>query len=84
MLVFLVPCLFCNNYPLGTYACSSCGAGLFSSLSKYAHDTPWPAFSKTLTPDALKKEVETEPQESSDCKALKVEFVHACIHVFDA
>jgi hypothetical protein len=36
--------------------------------------TPWPAFSQPIHADSLKKEDETETQESSDCKALKVHY----------
>jgi peptide-methionine (R)-S-oxide reductase len=52
--------------------CSECGYGLFSSRAKYAHDTPWPAFAETMHPDSVHREPEHEPQESSQCTALKV------------
>ena len=44
---------------------------IFSS-EKYEHHTPWPAFKNSIYPDSLAKELETEPQESSDGVALKV------------
>ena len=44
---------------------------IFSS-EKYEHHTPWPAFKNPIYPDSLAKELETEPQESSDGVALKV------------
>ena len=44
---------------------------LFSS-EKYEHHTPWPAFKNPIYPDSLAKELETEPQETSDGVALKV------------
>ena len=54
------------------YCCSECGYELFSSKAKYEHHTPWPAFTETVHDNSLKKIPETEPQESADCRALKV------------
>lgn len=56
----------------GIYECLECGHPLFSSKAKYAHHTPWPAFSDTVLPNSLKKIPETESQTSSQCLALKV------------
>ncbi|GLG94253.1 Peptide methionine sulfoxide reductase MsrB [Gryllus bimaculatus] len=38
-----------------TYHCVKCNYELFSSLSKYEHDTPWPAFATPLHEDSLSK-----------------------------
>ena len=57
---------------IGIYACANCGHELFHATAKYKHNTPWPAFSKTMKDDSVVKELETEPQESSDAPAFKV------------
>ena len=49
-----------------------CGNELFHAKSKYAHHTPWPAFTETIYENSVKKEVETEEQQSSKAPALKV------------
>ncbi|XP_046850852.1 methionine-R-sulfoxide reductase B1-A-like isoform X2 [Xenia sp. Carnegie-2017] len=57
---------------VGVYKCAKCGNDLFTAKSKYSHHTPWPAFTKTIREDSVRKEIETEPQESSNAKAMKV------------
>ena len=59
-------------FALGIYVCVECDHPLFSSHTKYEHQTPWPAFTKPIRNDSLKKIRESEPQESSNCYALKV------------
>ena len=59
-------------FDVGIYVCSKCDHPLFSSHTKYEHQTPWPAFSSPVQTDSLSKKPETEHQESSDCRALKV------------
>ena len=49
---------FCLIAAAGHYACKCCGNPLFSSLAKYAHSTPWPAFSKPIKKDSIKKKEE--------------------------
>merc|ERR1712154_660954 len=61
-----------DNFSPGMYVCSKCEYPLFSSTEKYEHHTPWPAFKNPIYPDSLAKELETEPQDSSDGVALKV------------
>ncbi|XP_023346113.1 methionine-R-sulfoxide reductase B1 [Eurytemora carolleeae] len=61
-----------DNFSPGQYNCSQCDYPLFSSSSKYEHDTPWPAFTQPIHPDSLLKEAENEPQMSSKNLALKV------------
>ena len=39
----------------GHYACSKCTYPLFSSSSKYEHSSPWPAFTKTVEKDSVRK-----------------------------
>jgi len=43
------------NYCTGKYVCKECGHDLFRSEAKFSHDTPWPAFSKTILPDSVVK-----------------------------
>ena len=49
-----------NNKKSGSYVCSGCGAGLFSSLEKYDSGTGWPSF---WAPDD-EKSVATAPDNS--------------------
>lgn len=51
----------------GIYACAKCGYELFSSRSKYAHSSPWPAFTETIHTDSVAKRPEHNRPE-----ALKV------------
>ena len=64
--------LFISLHILGIYVCAKCDHPLFSSVSKYEHQTPWPAFTNPLRNDSLSKKPETDPQDSSECYALKV------------
>ena len=64
--------IFFLFFASGIYVCVECDHPLFSSHAKYEHQTPWPAFSKPIRNDSLKKVRESEPQESSNCYALKV------------
>lgn len=41
------------------YVCSQCNHPLFSSRSKFAHSSPWPAFSETIRDDSVTKMMET-------------------------
>jgi len=59
-------------FMVGIYVCSKCGNKLFHSKTKFSHNSPWPAFTDTVNEDSVLKEVETEPQSSSDATALKV------------
>lgn len=53
--------------PPGVYVCAKCGYELFSSRSKYAHSSPWPAFTETIHADSVAK----RPERNSPT-ALKV------------
>jgi len=44
-----------DHFETGVYVCVNCGSELFSSLSKYEHDSPWPAFDRTVKPDSVSK-----------------------------
>ncbi|CAH1274102.1 MSRB1 [Branchiostoma lanceolatum] len=46
---------FKDHFEVGHYACSQCGYELFSSKAKYAHSSPWPAFTETIHEDSLSK-----------------------------
>ncbi|XP_055335184.1 methionine-R-sulfoxide reductase B1-like isoform X2 [Paramacrobiotus metropolitanus] len=59
-----------DHFTPGIYACSKCGYELFSSHSKYAHSSVWPAFTETIHDDSVTKEIETVPQ--SKPNALRV------------
>ena len=65
---------------LGIYVCCKCEHPLFSSVAKYEHQTPWPAFSTPLRSDSLSKKPESEAQDSSDCYALKVILCTSFMH----
>lgn len=45
--------------PAGVYVCSKCNHPLFSSRSKFAHSSPWPAFTETIREDSVTKMMET-------------------------
>ncbi|RXG54908.1 Methionine-R-sulfoxide reductase B1 [Armadillidium vulgare] len=44
-----------DHFQAGFYVCSECGNKLFSSICKFEHDTPWPAFTNPITPDSVSK-----------------------------
>merc|ERR1711978_538434 len=44
-----------DHFASGVYECAKCGYELFSSAAKYAHQSPWPAFSDTFHPDSVSK-----------------------------
>ncbi|KAH9508441.1 Methionine-R-sulfoxide reductase B1-A [Bulinus truncatus] len=46
---------FRDHFETGIYACAKCGNELFSSHSKYKHETPWPAFTQTIHPESVRK-----------------------------
>ena len=56
-----------------TYLCD------VASTEKYSHHTPWPAFTRPIHPDSLTKELEEEPQESSNNTAYKVSTVSSVV-----
>jgi peptide-methionine (R)-S-oxide reductase len=64
--------IYKDHFESGIYVCSECDHPLFSSHTKYEHQTPWPAFTNPLRPDSLSKKPESQEQESSKCYALKV------------
>ncbi|KAM5328701.1 methionine-R-sulfoxide reductase B1 isoform 2-T2 [Glossophaga mutica] len=47
--------VFQNHFDPGIYVCAKCGYELFSSRAKYAHSSPWPAFTETIHPDSVAK-----------------------------
>uniref|UniRef100_A0A8D1X4V9 Methionine-R-sulfoxide reductase B1 n=1 Tax=Sus scrofa TaxID=9823 RepID=A0A8D1X4V9_PIG len=50
--------VFQNHFEPGVYVCAKCGYELFSSHSKYAHSSPWPAFTETIHADSVAKRPE--------------------------
>lgn len=59
--------VFQNHFEPGVYVCAKCSYELFSSHSKYAHSSPWPAFTETIHPDSV-----TKCPEKNRPEALKV------------
>lgn len=55
----IVPPQFYIWLSAGIYVCSQCANPLFSSRSKYAHSSPWPAFTETIHKDSVTKVMET-------------------------
>ncbi|CAG0901935.1 unnamed protein product [Cyprideis torosa] len=49
-----------EHWEAGVYTCVECGNELFNSKSKFKHDTPWPAFSSTVTPNCVMKKPEPD------------------------
>ena len=72
--IFTLPLLIMISFLFfaGIYVCPKCGHELFSAKAKYKHNTPWPAFTETIRDDSVSKVNETEAQQSSKAKALKV------------
>lgn len=46
------------DFEPSVYVCAKCGYELFSSHSKYAHSSPWPAFTETIHADSVAKRPE--------------------------
>merc|ERR1712032_1299649 len=49
-----------DHFETGIYVCAKCGYELFSSATKYKHESPWPAFNQTFHKDSVTK-VEEKP-----------------------
>eukprot|EP00057_Strongylocentrotus_purpuratus_P002857 XP_003725387.1 PREDICTED: methionine-R-sulfoxide reductase B1-A [Strongylocentrotus purpuratus] len=47
-----------DHFENGLYVCAECGHELFSSMTKYQHSSPWPAFTKTVKEDSVSKRQE--------------------------
>ena len=60
--------------------CAKCGNKLFESTRKFDHPSAWPAFSKTIKPDSVRKEQETATAFRVSCnqcgKRLGHEFLY--------
>lgn len=50
--------IYKDHFQPGIYVCSDCGYELFSSVSKFPHSSPWPAFSDTIHGDSVSKQPE--------------------------
>ncbi|KAL3051185.1 hypothetical protein OYC64_001454 [Pagothenia borchgrevinki] len=48
-----------DHFKPGMYVCSQCNHPLFSSRSKFAHSSPWPAFTDTIREDSVTKMMES-------------------------
>ncbi|KAA8581802.1 hypothetical protein FQN60_003383 [Etheostoma spectabile] len=48
-----------DHFKPGMYVCSKCNHPLFSSRSKFAHSSPWPAFTDTVTEDSVTRMMES-------------------------
>ncbi|XP_059548692.1 methionine-R-sulfoxide reductase B1 isoform X3 [Myotis daubentonii] len=62
--------VFQNHFDPGVYVCAKCGYELFSSRSKYAHSSPWPAFTETIHADSVAKRPEHNLPEALKTKKL--------------
>ncbi|XP_064218420.1 methionine-R-sulfoxide reductase B1 isoform X2 [Aotus nancymaae] len=62
--------VFQNHFEPGIYVCAKCGYELFSSRSKYAHSSPWPAFTETIHADSVVKRPEHNRSEALKAKKL--------------
>ncbi|XP_074179195.1 methionine-R-sulfoxide reductase B1 isoform X2 [Rhinolophus sinicus] len=62
--------VFQNHFEPGIYVCAKCGYELFSSVSKYAHSSPWPAFTETIHADSVAKRPEHNQPEALKTKKL--------------
>ncbi|XP_044770984.1 methionine-R-sulfoxide reductase B1 isoform X2 [Neomonachus schauinslandi] len=62
--------VFQNHFEPGVYVCAKCGYELFSSRSKYAHSSPWPAFTETIHADSVAKCPERNSTEALKAKEL--------------
>ncbi|GLD57608.1 methionine-R-sulfoxide reductase B1-A-like protein [Lates japonicus] len=51
--------IYKDHFKPGMYVCSKCNHPLFSSRSKFAHSSPWPAFTDTIREDSVTKMMET-------------------------
>jgi len=47
-----------DHFESGVYVCAKCGYELFSSETKYSHNSPWPAFTQTIHPDSVTRKQE--------------------------
>lgn len=64
------------------YVCSQCNHPLFSSRSKFAHSSPWPAFSETIRDDSVTKMMETLTAYKVQLKFSAFAFSCCCCCVF--
>ncbi|KAI5932623.1 Methionine-R-sulfoxide reductase B1 [Manis javanica] len=69
--------VFQNHFEPGIYACAKCGYELFSSRSKYAHSSPWPAFTETIHTDSVAKRPEHNRPEALkvSCGSSSLKFI---------
>uniref|UniRef100_A0A8I5YP66 Methionine-R-sulfoxide reductase B1 n=1 Tax=Pongo abelii TaxID=9601 RepID=A0A8I5YP66_PONAB len=63
--------VFQNHFEPGVYVCAKCGYELFSSRSKYAHSSPWPAFTETIHADSVAKRPEHNRAEALKLQGLR-------------
>ncbi|XP_039740862.1 methionine-R-sulfoxide reductase B1 isoform X2 [Pteropus medius] len=64
--------VFQNHFEPGVYVCAKCGYELFSSCSKYAHSSPWPAFTETIHADSVAKRPDHNQPEALKTKKLQL------------
>ncbi|CAL8383207.1 unnamed protein product [Gadus morhua 'NCC'] len=48
-----------EHFQPGVYVCSTCSHPLFTSRSKFAHSSPWPAFTETIREDSVTRMMES-------------------------
>ena len=49
-----------DHFEVGIYVCVKCANELFLAESKFKHDSEWPAFSRPIRENSVRKEVEME------------------------
>ena len=64
----------------GIYVCVKCGHPLFESTRKFDHPSAWPAFSKTVSPDSVRKEQETATAFRVSCGQCGQRLGHEFLH----
>jgi len=62
-----------DHFEPGHYVCSKCEHELFSSRTKYEHESIWPHFQQTMREDSLLKIDEPNPEDGILIKCGKCE-----------
>ncbi|XP_021004722.1 methionine-R-sulfoxide reductase B1 isoform X2 [Mus caroli] len=71
--------VFQNHFEPGVYVCAKCSYELFSSRSKYAHSSPWPAFTETIHADSVTKCPEKNRPEALKGRLLLNSEIHLAL-----
>jgi len=55
--------IYRDHFEPGHYVCSKCDHELFTSRSKFQHESIWPHFQETMHEDSLIKQPEPNPKD---------------------